>query len=73
MYEVPLRGSEKRKITVSAVLVAAIYNGPPAVCPQDITWRFWQTRAATAHDLHQPGGATDICIGMDYPFLQPST
>jgi hypothetical protein len=23
-----------------------------------------------AHDLHQPGGVTDICIGMDYDFLQ---
>ncbi len=23
-----------------------------------------------AHALHQPGGVTDICIGMDYDFLQ---
>jgi hypothetical protein len=30
-----------------------------------------QSRNAKPWDLQQPGGVIDICLGMDYPFLQP--
>ncbi len=49
----------------------SIHDGPRTKCPDNITWRFLQSKGATAWDLHQPGGGTDVCIEMDYPFLQP--
>jgi hypothetical protein len=33
LYEVPLRASGKREITIRAVAVEAIHNGPTAKCP----------------------------------------
>jgi hypothetical protein len=71
LYEVPLRASGKRDITIKAVAVEAIHNGPPARCPENIATRFLQSRNAKSESLSQAGGATDICLGMDYPFLQP--
>jgi hypothetical protein len=73
MYEVPLKASGKRSITVNALEVETVFNkmGPPAKCPHNITWRFQQSRGSTAWNLHQPGCATNVCIGIDYPFLQP--
>ncbi len=71
MFEVPLRASGKQHIIIRAVAEEAIHNGPAAKCPDNISWRFMQSRNAKAWDLHQPGGAIDICLGMDYPFLQP--
>ncbi len=68
LYKVLLRASGKRKITVDG---PSIYNGPPAICLNNINWRLLQSREATALDLHQSVGMTYICIGMDYPFLQP--
>jgi hypothetical protein len=56
MYEVPLWASGLQKITVNAVSIASIYNGPAAVCPHNITWRFLQSKKATAGDLHQHHG-----------------
>jgi hypothetical protein len=37
IYKVPLKASGKRSIMVNTVVVEAIYNGPPAKCPQNIT------------------------------------
>ncbi len=71
LYEMPLKASGKRQITLCAVVVSAIYNGPPATCPHDITWHFLQSRGEIAWDLHQPGRTMDICKGTVYPFLQP--
>jgi hypothetical protein len=71
LYEVPLRASGKRDIIIKAVAVEAIHNGPPARCPENIATRFLQSRNAKADSLSQAGGAIDICLGMDYPFLQP--
>jgi hypothetical protein len=71
LYEVPLRASGKRDIIIKAVAVEAIHNGPPARCPENIATRFLQSRNAKSGDLSQAGGVTDICLGMDYPFLQP--
>jgi hypothetical protein len=73
LYQLPMWASGKRRITVNAVSVVAICNGPPARCPHDITGQFVQSRVASVWDwdLHQPGGVTDVCIDMDYPFLQP--
>ncbi len=71
LYEVPLRASGKRDITIKAVAVEAIHNGPPARCPENIATRFLQSRNAKSESLSQAGGTTDICLGMDYPFLQP--
>jgi hypothetical protein len=71
LYEVPLRASGKRDSVIRAVAVEAIHNGPPARCPENIATRFMQSRNAKSGDLSQAGGTTDICLGMDYPFLQP--
>ncbi len=71
MFKVPLRASGKRNITIRAVVVETILNGPDAKCPDNLAWRFMQSRNAKPWDLHQPGGVIDICLGMDYPFLQP--
>ncbi len=71
LYEVPLWASGKRDIVIKAVAVEAIHNGPPARCPENIATRFLQSRNAKSRDLSQAGGVTDICLGMDYPFLQP--
>jgi hypothetical protein len=71
LYEVPLRASGKRDITIKAVAVEAIHNSPPARCTENIATRFLQSRNAKSGDLSQAGGVTDICLGMDYPFLQP--
>ncbi len=71
LYEVPLKVSGKREITIKAVAVEAIHNGPAAKCPDNITTRFLQSRNTKSWDLNQAGGAIDICLGMDYPFLQP--
>jgi hypothetical protein len=71
LYEVPLRASGKRDITIKAVAVEAIHNSPPARCPENIATRFLQSRNAKLESLSQAGGVTDICLGMDYPFLQP--
>jgi hypothetical protein len=71
LYEVPLRASGKWVVTVRAVAMEAIHNGPAAKCPDNITTRFLQSRNAKSWDLDQAGGETKICLGMDYPFLQP--
>jgi hypothetical protein len=69
LYEVPLRACGKRNITIKAVAVKAIRNGPAAKCPDNSATRFLQSRNAKSWDLDQVGGAIDICLGKDYPFL----
>jgi hypothetical protein len=64
LYEVSLRASGKRKITLNTVSMSSIYNGPPAICPHNIMWKFLQSGGAIAYDLHQPGGVTFLCSGM---------
>ncbi len=49
----------------------AIHNGPAAECLDNIATRFLQSRNAKSWDLDRASGVTDICLGMDYPFLQP--
>jgi hypothetical protein len=71
LYKVPLRASGKRRITVTAVAVDSINTGLAATCPHDITWRFLQSRGKLAYELHQSSKPMDLCIGMDYTFLQP--
>jgi hypothetical protein len=71
LYEVPLRASGKLEVTIRAVAVEVIHNGPAARCPANIATRFLQSRNAKPWDLDQAGRATDVCLGMDYPFLQP--
>ncbi len=71
LYEVPLRASGRRKITVNCGVrgLHLLYSGLPAICPHNITWTFLQSRGATAYDRHQLSGVTVICIGTDYDVL----
>ncbi len=71
LYEVPPRTSSKREVIIQAVAVEAIHNGPGARCPENIATRFLQSRNAKSWDLDQAGGPVDVCLGMDYPHLQP--
>jgi hypothetical protein len=48
LYEVPLKASGRRSITVKAVMLESIYNMPYAKFPHNVTWRFLQSRGATA-------------------------
>jgi hypothetical protein len=67
LYKVPLN---RRKLTTNEVSMASINNRPLNVCLHNIIWKYLQSRGARVYDLHQWGGVTDICIGMDYDFLQ---
>jgi hypothetical protein len=71
LYEVPLRASGKREVIIRAVAVEAIHNRPAARCPANIATRFLQSRNAKPWDLDQAGRAIGVCLGIDYPFLQP--
>ncbi len=50
IYKVSHEASDKRSITVNAMVVESIFYGPPAKNPHNITWRFLQSRGATAWD-----------------------
>ena len=56
---------------VTTIAVDSINTGPAATCPHDITWRFLQSWGKLAYELHQSSKPMDLCIGMDYAFLQP--
>ncbi len=71
LYEVPLRTRGKWEVIIRAVAVEAIHNGPTARCPDIIATRFLQSRNAKSWNLDQAGGPIDVCLGMDYPHLQP--
>jgi hypothetical protein len=71
LYEVPLRASGKREVIIKAVVVEAIHNGPSARFLANIATRFLQSKNAKPWDVEQAGGVIDVCLGMDYPFLQP--
>ncbi len=69
VYKVPLKASTKKDIMVNAV--KSIYNGAPnQVHPQQHP-EVPAVEGYTAWDLQHPGGATDVCIRMDYPVLLP--
>jgi hypothetical protein len=51
--------------------VPHIHTGPAARCPQNLRKRFLRTYMPLSGELHQTGEATDICVGADYPQLQP--
>jgi hypothetical protein len=71
LYEVPLRTSSKKEVIIQAVVVEAIHNGPATRCPENIATRFLQSRNVESWDLDQAEGPIDVCLGMDYPLLQP--
>jgi hypothetical protein len=60
VYEVPLRASGMRSITVGRVAVESIYNGHLAKCPHNITLRFLQ-----GPGYHRLG----TCIGLVVPWM----
>jgi hypothetical protein len=70
LYKVPLKASAKKDIMVNAV--KSIYNGAPRQVPPQQYPEVHAVEGYTAWDLQHPGGATDVCIRIDYPFLQPS-
>src|SRR5450830_1702910 len=69
VYEVPLATQMKEKFLVRAVAVDHIPDHPAAYTPSDAHFRF--NSLFKWGDVHQPGGRTDICIGMDLAHLQP--
>jgi hypothetical protein len=71
LYEGPLRTSGKREVIIKTVAGETIYNSPAATCPENIATRFLQSRNAKSWDLDQAEGQVDVCLGMDYPHLQP--
>jgi len=56
---------------LEALAVPYIYTGPAATCPKNLRTRFMRTYTPLPKELHQTGAATDVCIGADYPHLQP--
>jgi hypothetical protein len=76
VYKVHLKASGKRSITVNTVVVEAIYNGPPAECPQNITWRFRTVpvfcHTVTESMMSQYCGFHSVCGMVQYPrFREP--
>ena len=56
---------------LEALAVPHIYTGPAAKSPTNLRTRFMRTYTPLSKELHQTGEATDVCIGADYPHLQP--
>jgi len=56
---------------LEAMAVPHIYTGQAAKCPKNMRKRFMKTYTPLSGELHQTGEATDVCIGADYPQLQP--
>ncbi len=56
---------------MNLVSVAHIYSRLPAIFSNNFTWRFWESRGATAYVLHQLGVVMDLCISMGNDFMQP--
>jgi len=71
MYMVMLRDRWGNEHRLEAMAVPHIHTGPAARCPQNLRKQFLRTYMPLSGELHQAGGATDICVGADYPQLQP--
>ena len=57
--------------SLEAMAVPHIHTGSAARCPRNLRKRFLKTYMPLSGELHQTGEATDVCIGADYPQLQP--
>jgi hypothetical protein len=71
MYMVTICDRNLKVHYLEALAVPCIYTGPAAICPKDLRTRFMRTYTPLSKELHQTGAATDVCIGADYPHLQP--
>jgi hypothetical protein len=71
MYVMMLSDRWGNEHKLEAMAVPHIHTGPAARCPQNLRKRFLRTYMPLSGELHQTGEATDICVGADYPHLQP--
>jgi len=71
MYVVEICDKWGNMHRLEAMAVPHIYTGPAARCPKNLRKRFLRTYTPLSGELHQTGAATDVCIGADYPHLQP--
>jgi hypothetical protein len=56
---------------LEAMGVPHIFTGPAAKSSKNLRKQFMKTYTPLSGELHQTGEATDVCIGADYPQLQP--
>ena len=71
MYVIQLSDRWGNAHSLEAMAVPHIHTGLAARCPKNLRKRFLRTYMPLSGELHQTGEATDICVGADYPQLQP--
>ena len=71
MYIVTICDRQLKVHYLEALAVPHIYTGPAAKSPTNLRTRFMRTYTPLSKEMHQTGEATDVCIGADYPHLQP--